>query len=245
MSDTPKRRPVLFRAAQLLFRSFVILLGLSIFLLLPHSPLPDHWHPLRDLRVAAPLTPVTKIQMQRALADGALCRQVLNQYQSDFSQMDDHLVDDNCHIADRGRLSRVGPVAVDPVETRCQTALRLAMWAEHDIQPAAREILGTDVSRIMQIGSYNCRRMRTGNAGEERWSSHATADAIDITGFHLADGRRLTLINDWDGNNPEAQFLQQIGQGSCRWFRVSLGPNYTRLHADHFHLQGPGWGFCR
>ena len=43
------------------------------------------------------------------------------------------------------------------VETSCATALRLAMWEHHAVQPAAREVLGRQAAIFRQIGSYNCR----------------------------------------------------------------------------------------
>ncbi len=103
----------------------------------------------------------------------------------------------------------------------------------------------SSVSRLRHVGSYNCRQMRTAQGENSGWSSHATADAIDIIGVQLSDGRSLTLLSDWGDNDPEAEFLRRIWRGGCDWFRVVLGPDFNRLHADHFHLQGPGWGYCR
>lgn len=76
-------------------------------------------------------------------------------------------------------------------------------------------------------------------------STHATADAIDITGFGLADGREISLIDDWDGDDAKAAFLRAARESACRWFVTVLSPDYNALHADHFHLQSKGWGACR
>ena len=119
------------------------------------------------------------------------------------------------------------------------------MWEQHGIQPAAQDILGTQVSVVHQVGSYNCRQIRTTQGASNRWSTHATADAIDITGFELADGRRIRLIDDWDGSEPVSEFLRAIRDSACSWFATTLGPEYNSLHADHFHLQARGWGTCR
>lgn len=211
----------------------------------PNTSVPSHWNPFRDLTVHAPLTLVTPVQLARAVRDDGLCRVTLEQAGVAFSNLEDLVIDQNCGIAGRGRLSGLISAAIDPIETRCATALRLAMWEHHIVQPAAQDMLGTQVIRLMQVGSYNCRKMRTSRGDDSNWSSHATADAIDITGVRLADGRRLTLSADWDGTGPEAAFLHQIWQGSCDWFRLVLGPDYNHLHADHFHLQNTGWGYCR
>lgn len=240
------------RFSQLAASFFSLLVFLFIFgaggywlLAHPQSPVPAHWNPLRDLSVTAPVTPVTAFQLNRALADEAQCRAALSGARVGFSELEDMVVDQNCGIAGRGVLTGLVTANIRRVETRCTTSLRLAMWEHHVVQPAARDILGTDVRSLRHIGSYNCRRMRTAQGARNGWSSHATADSIDIVGVELGDGRSLMLIDDWSMSGPEAEFLHRIGQGACDWFRVVLGPNFNRLHADHFHLQGSGWGYCR
>ena len=249
MSDEKKRRPFFLRAAFSVFWTLCVLAALAgggwWLAGLPNSPLPDHWNPRKDLVVQAPVTPITRVQLMRAVADEATCRAVLDQAGVAFSHLDDLVVSEHCGIAGRGRLTGLITARIAPVETRCATALRLTLWEHHVVQPAAADLLGTEVSELLQIGSYNCRRMRTARGREDAWSSHATADGIDITGVRLADGRRLTLLADWDGDGSEAAFLRAIWTGSCDWFRLVLGPDYNRLHADHFHMQNTGWGFCR
>ncbi len=248
MTEPSGRRRVFHLAASffsLLVFLFVFGAGGYWLLAHPQSPVPVHWNPLRDLSVKAPVTPITALQLRRALADETQCRLAMTQADVAFTEMEDLVVDQNCGIAGRGRLSGLVSADVRAVETRCTTALRLTMWEHHVVQPAARDILGTDARALRHIGSYNCRRMRTARGANNGWSSHATADSIDIVGVELGDGRTLSLIDDWSTPGPEADFLHQIGRGACDWFRVVLGPNFNRLHADHFHLQGPGWGYCR
>jgi hypothetical protein len=131
------------------------------------------------------------------------------------------------------------------VETRCQIALRIAMWEEHSLQPAARAHLGEPLARITHMSSYSCRPIRTTRGQAQRMSTHSTADAIDISGFVTQSGRRITLLEGWDGAPDEAAFLRAVRDGACDWFKTVLGPEYNRLHADHFHLQNVGWGTCR
>lgn len=249
MSDEKQHRPVLHRAVlSILSAAFSVLflgLGLLWLVLRPDGPLPDHWNPTKQLTVTAPVTFVSRLQMLRALGDISECQAVLDQAGVSFAPMPDLSVDENCGIEGRGQLTDLTASRLNRVETRCATALRLVMWEHHVVQPAARDILGTTVSAITQIGSYNCRKMRTSRGSNGRWSSHAMANAIDITGVRLADGRRLTLLNDWGGSDAEGEFLHRIWKGSCDWFRLVLGPDYNQLHADHFHLENTGWGFCR
>jgi hypothetical protein len=124
----------------------------------------------------------------------------------------------------------------------CPTAQTFAGWARFGVDRAARQILGSPLVRIETMGSYNCRNV----AGSSRRSAHATADAIDISAFVLADGRRITVLGDWsDGTREEREFLRVIHQSACKRFGTVLGPNYNRAHANHFHVEPGGGGFCR
>ncbi|WP_425079481.1 extensin family protein [Ruegeria denitrificans] len=249
MTQKSGRRRYFYLAASFLFRLavVVILLGGGVWWVLAHpeTPIPSHWNPLRDLKVTAPITPVTKVQLNRALASEARCRAALEDAGVRFEAMADLVVDQNCGIAGRGRLTKLVTSRIEVVETSCATALRLTMWEHHVVQPAARDLLGADISRLRHIGSYNCRRIRTAQGQNSGWSSHARADSIDIVGVDTVDGRTLTLLSNWQGSGPEGAFFRLIWRGACGWFRVVLGPDFNRLHADHFHLQGPGWGYCR
>jgi hypothetical protein len=119
------------------------------------------------------------------------------------------------------------------------------MWTTHDLQPKAMELFNQSIREISHFSSYNCREMRTSSGSGGRMSTHATAEAIDVAGFVLDDGTRIDLKADWNGAAPKSTFLRYANQTACDWFRLTLGPNYNALHADHFHLQHTGWGLCR
>lgn len=241
-AQPPKRRDAALMAVVVFLSG---LISLSLFLALPlvflffhaASPLPSQWRPNADLRIAAPLTPVTRIQLRRALADGEMCRRALQSHGIGFTALEPLEESENCHIRERLSLFRIGEVSLDPVETSCATALRLAMWVEHGMD-------GLGVNRLHHLGSYNCRRMRTSGGQDNAWSHHATAGAIDITGVTLDDGRRLTLLNDWNSADGSTT-LRHMLRTACSLFPLVLGPDYNALHADHFHLQTRGWGYCR
>lgn len=235
-------RPALRRAV-LRLGLVAILVGGYVTLFHPESPLPDEWHPLTPLRVDAPISGLTKWKLRNALSDDAACLQALEG--AAFTSMAPLQDKAQCHISPRIALTRVGDTRLSQVETRCQTALRLAMWERHGLQAAAKRHLGTELSEIRHLSSYNCRQIRTPGGGGGRMSSHATADAIDVSGFRTKDGRRISLKADWDGQDPVALFLRDAFESACLWFPVSLGPDYNALHADHFHLQGSGWVLCR
>lgn len=139
---------------------------------------------------------------------------------------------------DRGAftVSNLGPVA-------CPTATAFTAWVRYGVDRAARAYLGSPIVRVETMGSYACRNV----AGSGRRSAHATAEAIDIGAFHLADGRRISVLNDWDGGtSAERKFLRVIQRSACKRFETVLGPEYNAAHRDHFHLErGGDGGFCR
>lgn len=219
--------------------------GGAVFLIwAPASPLPTAWNPVQPLDVQEPVTLATGWKLNEALSDDALCLAAL-QTGAQFQLLDDLNDGAQCGITPRVRLQQAGGLRIAPVETRCQTALRLAMWAKHGIQPAAEANFGTRVAELTHLSSYSCRRIRLSSGVAERMSTHATADAIDITGVVLDDGRRYTLLADWNTLGPASDFLRDMRNTACDWFRVTLGPDYNQLHADHFHLQHTGWGLCQ
>jgi hypothetical protein len=92
------------------------------------------------------------------------------------------------------------------------------------------------------MGSYSCRNV----AGTARRSGHATASAIDVSGFVLADGRRITIAGGWSsGSAAEREFLRTIHTSACKRFGMVLGPAYNAAHEDHLHLERSGKGMCR
>lgn len=132
-------------------------------------------------------------------------------------------------------LSNLGPVT-------CPLAETFAAWARYGIDRAARQELGTRLVRIETMGSYNCRSV----AGSDRLSAHAKAAAIDISGFVLADGRRITILGDWtEGTASEKRFLQLVHASACKRFGTVLGPAYNVAHRNHLHVELSGRSYCR
>ena len=127
---------------------------------------------------------------------------------------------------------------------RCEQAAALAFWLRHDVQPAAKELLGSPVVGIRHMGTYHCRAIRGSRLTRVKMpSQHAFANAIDIGGFVLANGHNVDRLRDLRGG-AKGQFLRRVYAASCGWFRVKLGPSSNRGHRDHFHLDR-GWAFSR
>jgi hypothetical protein len=148
------------------------------------------------------------------------------------------LRDGQCGYADGVRPATGGALRIgfEPagLGVACPVAAGLAMWEWNVIQPAAQRLLGTQVTAIRHFGSYSCRRLYGRDAGA--FSEHATANAVDIAGFVLADGRTISVVRDWQGNGDAATFLRTVRNGACGVFATVLSPDYNAAHRDHLHL---------
>lgn len=132
-------------------------------------------------------------------------------------------------------VSGLGPVT-------CATSTAFAGWARYGVDRAAQQILGSRLVKIETFGSYSCRNV----AGTSRRSGHASANAIDVSGFVLGDGRRITVLAGWNGGTPaERRFLRVVHDSACKRFGTTLGPGYNAAHENHFHLEADGADFCR
>jgi hypothetical protein len=77
----------------------------------------------------------------------------------------------------------------------CQLAAGLVRWVDTVLQPAAREVLGSRITRIVGAAAYSCRNVYHDPKGP--LSEHATGNAIDISGFVTADGRTISVKKGW------------------------------------------------
>lgn len=130
-------------------------------------------------------------------------------------------------------------------QATCAVDAGLALWLRQGVQPAAQTLFGSPVARIEHFGTSSCRRI--GNGGQ--WSEHATGNAIDISAFVLADGRRIVVRTGWTGPEDAAAFLRTVRDSACRSYATVLSPDYNAAHADHLHLdqanRSGGWTVCR
>ncbi len=129
----------------------------------------------------------------------------------------------------------------------CPLARTFVAWVRNGVSPAAREILGSEIVRVESMGTYACRGIVGGGAASSaRLSQHATANAVDVSAFVLADGRRITIERDWASADPAVNdFLRVIRNSACRRFTTVLTPDYNAAHYNHLHLDLGGNRLCR
>ena len=147
-----------------------------------------------------------------------------------------------CGIVGTVKLLDVGVPTTNLGAVRCGQARTYAQWARNAVAPAAYQILGSELAKVESMGSYACRNV----AGTARRSGHSVANAIDVGGFQLKDGRRITILKDWNSPDPDVRrFLQTISSSACKRFGTVLGPNYNAAHRNHLHLEDDKANFCR
>jgi hypothetical protein len=224
--------------------------------MLPERPAPARY-PAAPSRTEAPLVgalidqPVggaTRAAVIRESADLQQCMAQLTAARVTFRPVPDRSNTETCGLSaggvlgpDLGTTARMAP---GDVEMTCRTALALSVWRRQSLEPAAREILGSEVVQIDHMGAWACRNVNNGGTSA-RISAHSQAAALDFAGVRLRDGRRITVSGNWAGEGPEARFLRRIRDDACRIFGTVLSPDYNAVHADHLHLEATDTRFCR
>lgn len=210
------------------------------------------YFPWTELSLKDPIGPFTGIKLNALTEDADRCRGLLRAAGlSERPAPPFPVTERRCHfedgvrvVAEDGQSIRYAPAGL---VTSCPVAAALALWERDIVQPAARRHFGQAVARIDHAGSFSCRRLYGRSEGP--FSEHATADAIDILGFRLADGRTIYVLGDWRDADRKAAFLREIRTGACDLFATVLSPDYNAAHADHFHLDQAnrpmGWRMCR
>jgi hypothetical protein len=125
---------------------------------------------------------------------------------------------------------------------RCPAMAALMMWERQVLMPAAAEHLGTQVRAVRHLGTFACRNIN--RSRESRLSQHASANAIDIASFTLADGSSVSILRDWDDAGAKSRFLRALRDGACPLFGAVLSPDYNVAHRNHFHFDMGWWRVC-
>lgn len=205
--------------------------------------IPDAWNPWAPIAIAESPNWLTGLKLGRLSDDGVLCLAVLEEAEMAYVTVPDEVTGPGCGFFDAVRIEETTAGVGAPFTLSCRAAVALAIWEIHVLQPSARDHFGQSVAELEHFGSYACR----GVYGREdaRLSRHATADALDVAGFILEDGRRIRVEDGWPGEDADAGFLRDLHRGACGIFDGVLGPEYNPAHHDHFHLEQGGFRMCR
>ena len=201
------------------------------------------WSPWAPLDLDAEPNLLTRYKLGRLSDDGELCAGVLAEATMTYRPLPDEITGAQCGWRDAVTIERTASDVGVPFSLTCRAAVSLALWERHSVAPAAERHFASPVQRIEHFGSYSCRNVY-GRPDATR-SRHATAEAFDVAGFVLADGRRIRVLGDWNEDSEAAKFLHDVRDGACRFFDGVLSPDHNAAHRDHLHLDRGPYRYCR
>ena len=170
-----------------------------------------------------------RVQRQ-LLARGAVCGDVAIQGEA-IGQVKGKLR--GCGVENAVRVRSVAGVTLSQSSVMdCRTAKALKTWLEQSAKPALAN-KGGGLKRLRIAAHYAC-RTRNNKTGA-KISEHGRGRAIDIAGFGLADGGKVTVLKGWNAKST-SKAMRRMHKGACGPFGTVLGPNADRYHLDHFHF---------
>jgi hypothetical protein len=161
-----------------------------------------------------------------------------------FRPLPDRYFGNGCTALGSVQLLEIGTPVANLGAMTCPVARQFERWTREAVQPAANAWLGGRVVKIESFGTYSCRPLN-GQAGQ-RLSEHGRANAVDISAFVIAGGRRITVAQGWNGEDQDVRrFLRAVHAAACRRFQVVLGPDANSFHHDHLHMDMGNGPYCR
>jgi hypothetical protein len=242
----PPQRSLAARAADaastLLDAALVLMLGFVAL----SSCAPSQDLPWTGLAIDQPIGLATGAKLARITDDPAQCQAFLREQGVAFTPAPapDRGPEGFCIVEGGLTLDRPEPrlSPARPLMT-CRLAAAYLIWMRQSVQPAARETLGQEVDQVDQFGAYSCRRIYGQKEGNV--STHAEAKALDVGGFRLKNGRKVTVEAAWADPGPDGRFIHRVHDEACKVFRGVLSPDYNAAHRNHLHLDVGPYGLCR
>ncbi len=228
------------RLGSVLVRLSIVILFLFIIFALAVNfrliTLPPHYDPFTPPDLRESPSWFRNLKLKNLDLNPQACLQSIKQTGIADTLLPDSGHGPDCFLEDTLMLERMSFAKIKPEQTRCNIAARLYLWERHVVQPAAQKYFGQGVKEITHFGSYSCRTI----ARSYNMSEHSTANAFDISGFRMADGRLIGVFARFKDKGSEGKFLHDVRDGLCDYFNLTLSPDYNADHADHFHVD-MGW----
>jgi hypothetical protein len=185
--------------------------------------------------------PQRSAQSRPSTPDLRQCLADLSRLKERYTIVPDQDYGGGCSTRGSVQLLDVGIPVTNVKAVKCGVARTLALW----LRETARDAFGSRVIKLESMGAYSCRNIIGNAAVAGNRSEHATANAIDISGFVLADGRHITVQTGWNGDRDERDFLRAVRAGGCQKFQTVLSPDYNAAHYNHLHFDMGRGPFCR
>lgn len=205
--------------------------------------LPSYYNPFVPLNLDDPPGKITQYKLRRLTPEA--CASLLSQANQKQLIQTQTLADSagDCPLTDVVRVRNFGPVTLSrSFIASCPLALSSALFVHQQARPLTQTLMGSELARIEHVGSFACRNIY--HRPDARRSEHASADALDISAFQLANGQRVTVLRGWR-EEKTYPWLRALLSASCDYYGNGLGPEYNAAHANHFHLGMRGFGLCR
>ncbi len=220
----------MFIATVVLFMTFALAVNFRLI------TLPPHYDPFTPPDLREKPSWFRSLKLKNVDLDPQACLQSIRQAGISTVFLPDSTRNPDCYLEDTLMVDHFSVAKIKPEQTRCNIAARLYLWERHVVQPAAQKYFGQGVKEIAHFGSYSCRTIARSN----NMSEHSTANAFDISGLRLENGRIISVLKSWNSGDRESEFLHDVRDGLCDYFNLTLSPDYNRDHADHFHVD-MGW----
>lgn len=205
--------------------------------------LPSCYNPFAPLELSDPPGWLTKFKLQRLTPEQ--CQTLLRQANEQKLISSQPVADSAgaCPLTDVVRVRDFGPVKLSSsFLASCPLALSSALFVGQQARPLTAQFMASQLTRIDHLGSFACRNIY--HRPDARRSEHASAQALDISGFRLADGRHISVLRGWK-QEESGPWLRALLGVSCHYYGNGLGPEYNAAHANHFHFGMRGYGLCR
>lgn len=132
----------------------------------------------------------------------------------------------SCPLRNVVRVANFGSVQLSSsFLASCPLALSSALYIEQQAKPLTRQLMASDLRQIDHLGSFACRNIY--HRQQARRSEHATADALDVSGFR--GGRPTRQRPAGLAGETSHPRLVALLNNSCHYFGNALGPEYNAL----------------
>ncbi len=146
----------------------------------------------------------------------------------------------SCGISDPVKVTAISGVSLSqPITVDCPTAIALNDWVSNGVQ---KQFGAEGVKQLLIAGSYTCRPRN--NVRGAKISEHGHGRAVDVAGFVLADGSKLTVARDY----RKLKAMKAAYKSACGTFGTTLGPGSDGHHEDHMHFDTARYrsgAYCR
>lgn len=234
--------------AALTFWLLLILILVAVDYYRAWQYIPPEWNPWARVELDHPMTPITRLKLTGLRDDQQQCIELLATAPDtwlDHLPLEDYTPVESCPLTNVVRVRRTSVELSSTFTATCPLVAAWVMFEQRHLQPLARQHLGSPVAKMDHYGTFACRNIY--HRENARRSEHARAAALDVAAFRLADGRRISVLDDWDNEQDPArsEFLKDVHQAACNYFGTVLGPDYNQPHENHFHLESSRFGICR